>query len=152
MQLHPQELLLLELLLLELLQFNISHIVSLLLFLSLKMFLNNSHILLFFKISLNNSHISSSWLFVSQINLTINAVISASNVYASVAIKKVSSNAANVTIKNMANINAATAIGFFKSFCSIADIIITAIGNAKNINNIFIYNMNSKIFLLIHIK
>ena len=38
-------------------------------------------------------------------------------------IKETTLNFANVTIKNIANINAATAIGFFKSFCNIADIL-----------------------------
>ena len=65
---------------------------------------------------------------------TINAVINEITVYASVAIRNVSSNAANVTIKKIANINAATAAGFLSNFSSIADIIITAIGNAKKIN------------------
>ena len=55
--------------------------------------------------------------------------------------------AANVTIKNIANIKAATAIGLFKSFCNIADIIITAIGNAKNINSIFIFYLHICIFV-----
>jgi len=91
----------------------------------------------FLKISFNNSH--KLLLFASQINLTIKAVIKASNVYISVAIKNVSSNAANVTTKNTVNTKDATAIGFLKSFCSIADIIITAIGKAKNINSIFIF-------------
>jgi len=138
---HPQELLLLLLLLL--LELNMSDtvlkFVSLLVLQLFETLFNRLSALLFLKISFNNSHKLLLLLFDSQINLTINAVISESNVYTSVAIKKVSSNAANVTIKNVANINAATAIGFLKSFCNTTDIIITAIGNAKNINNVFIF-------------
>ena len=59
-------------------------------------------------------------------------------VYTSVAIKNVTSNTANVTTKKIANIKLATAIGHLSSFSRIADTMITAIGNAKKINKIFI--------------
>ena len=64
-------------------------------------------------------------------------MINASIVYASVAIKNVASKAANVTTRNIANINAATANGHFKTFCNIADTIITAIGNDYGYDKIF---------------
>ena len=76
-------------------------------------------------------------------------MINASIVYASVAIKNVASKAENVTTRNIANINAATANGHFKTFCNIADTIITAIGNAKNINNVFILITSICIFYII---
>ena len=89
-------------------------------------------VILLFNIFLKQSH-KLLLLLDSQINFTINAVINANIVYASVAIKNVSSNAANVTIKNIANIKAATAIGHFKSFCNIADIIIKEPDDYKKI-------------------
>ena len=70
------------------------------------------------------------------------AVISDNIVYASVAIKNVSSKKANVITKNIAKISKETNNGFFIIFCNIIEIIITAIGNAKNINKLFIFNLH----------
>ena len=52
-----------------------------------------------------------------------------------VAINKFRFPTTNVTIKNIANIIAATKNGHLKIFCSAIDTMITAIGIAKNISN-----------------
>jgi len=67
-----------------------------------------------FKILFNFSHILSSLSFLLQKYLAISAVINAINVYAKVAIKKVSSKAANVTInrKMLAEMAANDMTGF----------------------------------------
>ena len=54
-----------------------------------------------------------------------------------VAIKKFKLFIINVTIKNIAKIIAATRGGHFKIFCKAIDIIIVAIGKAKNISKMF---------------
>ena len=59
--------------------------------------------------------------------------------YAIVATKSVKFPTTNVTIKNIANIIAATKNGHLKIFCSAIDIIITAIGKAKTISKVFIF-------------
>lgn len=66
------------------------------------------------------------------------AVINAKMVYAIVATKYVKFPITNVTIRNAANIIAATKNGHLKIFCNAIDIIITAIGKAKNISKVFI--------------
>ena len=66
------------------------------------------------------------------------AVINAKIVYAIVATKYVRFPITNVAIRNAANIIAATKNGHLKIFCSAIDIIITAIGKAKNISKVFI--------------
>lgn len=66
------------------------------------------------------------------------AVINAKMVYAIVATKYVKFPITNVTIRNAANIIPATKNGHLKIFCSAIDIIITAIGKAKNISKVFI--------------
>ena len=75
------------------------------------------------------------------------AVINASIVYAIVAINKFRFPTTNVTIKNIANIIPATKNGHLKIFCSAIDIIITAIGKAKNISKVFI-SFSPFLFLL----
>ena len=59
-------------------------------------------------------------------------------VYAIVATKYVRFPITNVAIRNAANIIPATKNGHLKIFCSAIDIIITAIGKAKNISKVFI--------------
>ena len=66
------------------------------------------------------------------------AVINAKMVYAIVATKYVKFPITNVAIRNAANIIAATKNGHLKIFCNAIDIIITAIGKAKNISKVFI--------------
>ena len=66
------------------------------------------------------------------------AVINAKMVYAIVATKYVRFPITNVAIRNAANIIPATKNGHLKIFCSAIDIIITAIGKAKNISKVFI--------------
>ena len=87
--------------------------------------------------SLSPSLLSNS-LSILQIIFVSTAVINASIVYAIVATKNIRFPITNVAIKNAANIIAATKNGHLKIFCSAIDIIITAIGKAKNISKVFI--------------
>ena len=66
--------------------------------------------------------------------LQIMFVRNAKMVYAIVATKYVRFPITNVAIRNAANIIPATKNGHLKIFCSAIDIIITAIGKAKNIS------------------
>ena len=86
---------------------------------------------------------------IQQINLKINAVINAINAYAIAKTKKLSSNAANVTIKKIAKNVADTNNGLFIIFCKTIASIIVATGNAKNINKVFILALLSYRFLYI---
>ena len=56
------------------------------------------------------------------------------------------------TIKNIANIIPATKNGHLKIFCSAIDIIITAIGKAKNISKVFISFSPFALTLLLIVK
>ena len=85
--------------------------------------------------SLSSSLLSNSRKILQIIFVNI-AVIKANIVYAIVATKNVKFPITNVTIKNIANIIAATKNGHLKIFCNAIDIIITAIGKAKNISNL----------------
>ena len=80
------------------------------------------------------------------------AVINASIVYAIVAINRFKFPTTNVTIKNIANIIPATKNGHLKIFCSAIDIIITAIGKAKNISKVFISFSPFALTLLLIVK
>ena len=80
------------------------------------------------------------------------AVINASIVYAIVAISRFRFPTTNVTIKNIANIIPATKNGHLKIFCSAIDIIITAIGKAKNISKVFISFSPFALTLLLIVK
>lgn len=80
------------------------------------------------------------------------AVINASIVYAIVATKNIRFPITNVTIRNIANIIAATKNGHLKIFCSAIDIIITAIGKAKNISKVFISFTPFTLTLLLIVK
>ena len=80
------------------------------------------------------------------------AVINAKMVYAIVATKYVRFPITNVAIRNAANIIAATKNGHLKIFCSAIDIIITAIGKAKNISKVFISFSPFALTLLLIVK
>ena len=73
-------------------------------------------------------------------------------VYAIVATKYVRFPITNVAIRNAANIIPATKNGHLKIFCSAIDIIITAIGNAKNISKVFISFFPFALTLLLIVK
>lgn len=65
-----------------------------------------------------------------------------------VATKKLILPMTKVTIRKIAKITPATRIGHFKIFCKTIEIMITAIGKAKNSNNIFI---TSLLFFLLYV-
>ena len=76
-----------------------------------------------------------------EIKHVSNATIYAIIVYIIVATRKLIFDITKVTIKNIAKMIAATKAGHFNTFCNAIEIMITAIGIAKNISKIvFIIN------------
>ena len=65
-----------------------------------------------------------------------------------VAIKKFKLFIINVTIKNIAKIIAATRGGHFKIFCKAIDIIIVAIGKAKNTSKGFMFSLSFLLYFM----
>jgi len=86
---------------------------------------------------------------ILQTIFVITAVINEIIVYIIVATRNIKSPMMNVTTKNIANIIAATKNGHLKIFCNAIDIIITAIGKAKNISKVFICFLPSSTFSFI---